>query len=85
MQSVIVDHSAGDNPFYNSSTWVLVTNNQAFLNDAQLTSASSDWPDERYSAFWTDDYASIVPLVQWSLKWDWFKELISEKFEGRDE
>ncbi len=81
MQSVIIDHSAGDNPFYNSSTWVLVTNNQAFLNDAQLKSASSDWPDERYSAFWTDDYASIVPLVQWSLKWEWFKELISEKFE----
>jgi hypothetical protein len=49
-----------------SSTWVLVTSNQAFLDDEAVRSHSTRWgnhPDERPLVF-TDDYANIFRILR---------------------
>ena len=88
MDSVIISNSSdsGD-PMQNSSTWVLVTNNEEFLADTYMLERVTEWPegDLEDTPLWTDDYASIVPLVRWSTSTDWFTDLIKQKFRSEEE
>ena len=74
-----------DEDLYNSSSWVLVTNNESFISFVQDFYGTADhikldrWPDEKYSARWTDDFSSIVPVIDWDKDSKWFSELLTEK------
>lgn len=63
MDSVlVVDNEEGRG---SGSSWVLVTNNQGFLDKMENEGKVHDWPDPRYSAFWTDDFSSLIPVIIW--------------------
>ncbi len=94
MYSVIIEDEPGIEPalapdgsetdlneedVYNDSTWVLVTNNKGLIESEMVQDLKSDWPDEKYTAFWTDDYASIVPLIHWSKDMDWLTDILKDK------
>jgi hypothetical protein len=44
------------------SRWVLVTRNQAFLSQPELTARLEAAPME--GPLWTDDFSSILPLLR---------------------
>jgi len=49
----------------NWSEWVLVTNNETFLNDPRVDSYASSWTSRKAShVVWTDDYGNLLDVVQ---------------------
>ena len=48
------------------SDWVLVTANQDFLSQKDLSEDESTIVPKRGLRLWTDDYNSVLPLVKWS-------------------
>jgi spermidine synthase len=45
--------------------WLLLTSNQDFINDEQVTANLSEFPtDMRKNVLWTDDYSTIAPLLK---------------------
>jgi hypothetical protein len=45
--------------------WILLTNNQAFINDEQITAHLSKFPTGmNKDVHWTDDYSTIAPLLK---------------------
>jgi hypothetical protein len=63
---------------YNDSTWVLVTANRDFLESFQMSDIDQSedvWPNKRYSALWTDDFAPLSPIVEWDWDLDWAQDL----------
>jgi hypothetical protein len=49
------------------ATWVLVTNNAAFLAQPQVAAFARQIPPKPGLRAWTDDYSSLLPLLQWRL------------------
>jgi hypothetical protein len=49
------------------ATWVLVTNNAAFLAQPQVAAFAREIPPKPGLRAWTDDYSSLLPLLQWRL------------------
>jgi spermidine synthase len=44
---------------------VILTSNQAFINDEHVVADLSEWPtDTRKDILWTDDYSTIAPLLK---------------------
>jgi hypothetical protein len=50
---------------YSSSDWVLITSNQAFLNDHTVRSFQDDWDHELKPIIWTDDFGNLFEVVKW--------------------
>ncbi|MFK7769492.1 MAG: spermidine synthase [Mariniblastus sp.] len=46
--------------------WVLLTRNESVINSRLVTSMQSKWPDNLQAVRWTDDYASLAALLNWS-------------------
>jgi len=46
------------------SDWVLVTNNRAFLERADVVKASSKFTIPKSLRLWTDDYNSLLPIFK---------------------
>ncbi len=100
-EAILLDQEPQDGEdFYNSSSWVLVTRDQKFVDavqfefgdDQEPTLSVDYWPEERYTARWTDDFSSIVPVIYWDNDgFEWFTEKlvdlgwISEEEDGEDE
>ena len=59
----IEDEDRGDG--YNSSDWVLITSNHAFLNDHTVRSFQDDWYHELKPIIWTDDFSNLFKVVKW--------------------
>ena len=91
MTAVIIDDDPDDRDLYNSSTWVVVTNNVDFIDFLFDERLEYPWPDEKYAARWTDDFASIIQVIKTSEEdWlfgdnEWFGELLQEKGWWSDE
>jgi hypothetical protein len=49
------------------ATWVLVTNNAAFLAQPQVAAFAREIPPKPGLRAWTDDYSSLLPLLQWRM------------------
>ena len=45
-----------------ASNWVVVTNNERFLNHAEVRASMAEAPQP--GLLWTDDYSSIIPLLR---------------------
>ncbi|MCH2182159.1 MAG: fused MFS/spermidine synthase [Mariniblastus sp.] len=71
--AVLLDH---DNPVTGSDTrWVVLTRNAELADSPRFQQARSDWPEDLPSIIWTDDFASLAPLVIWNGGSDWIAEL----------
>jgi len=57
----------GDNYYETSNDWVLITNNEKFLKDQRIRSATTDWPSTVRPALWTDDFSNLFEAIDW----DW--------------
>jgi hypothetical protein len=60
------------------SDWVIVTNNKAFLNSNFNKNHVSKWPNERFTAYWTDDFSSVISVINWKREFDWLKIALGE-------
>ncbi len=77
MPCVFIDDDPTENS-YSDSSWVLVTRNDAFINEMEVFGYASAWPDPDRVAFWTDNYASIMPLVKWDSSSGWWPEFLDD-------
>jgi hypothetical protein len=57
-------HADERNGFY-STDWVLVTGNEAFLNEPEIINKTSRLTPRDDVRLWTDDYSSVFPLLKW--------------------
>ena len=53
--------------------WVLFTRNRDVLQSSFVADAKRDWPDDLEPLGWTDDFGSVVGLLDWSAGVDWEK------------
>jgi hypothetical protein len=67
MQARVVDTPAQESRGEYRATWVLVTNNAGFLAEPQVVAFARKIPAEPGLRVWTDDYSSLLPLLQWRL------------------
>jgi len=85
MQAIlIVDYPSAT---YDSTEWVLVSRNERLLRSAEVRAATSGWPDDMPEVKWTDDFASLWPIVNLSWKIDWkeLKELVIDREKPENE
>ncbi len=54
-----------DDDRYDSSDWVLITSNQAFINDQHVRSFQDEWHHELKPIIWTDDFSNLFEIVKW--------------------
>ena len=67
MQARVVDTPAQESRGEYRATWVLVTNNAGFLAQPQIAAFAREIPAKPGLRVWTDDYSSLLPLLQWRL------------------
>jgi len=64
MQSKLVE-SPGDDPTGSyRSTWVLLTNSRDFFARPEIATAITETPTTLHLRPWTDDYSSLLPILQ---------------------
>ncbi|HEX3986718.1 MAG TPA: fused MFS/spermidine synthase [Acidobacteriaceae bacterium] len=65
MQSRVVETPTRASRGEYRATWVLVTNNAAFLAQPVVAAMARPIPPRRDLRVWTDDYSSLLPILQW--------------------
>jgi len=58
---IVQDQGDGERAFW--STWMLVTRNQAFLQQPQVAARSESTDDLPPVRLWTDDYSNILQVI----------------------
>ena len=64
MQSRLVDSAGDDAAGSYRSTWVLLSNSRAFFDRPEIAAAASETPTMPNLRAWTDDYSSLLPILQ---------------------
>jgi spermidine synthase len=67
MEARVVDTPAQEWRGEYRATWVLVSNNAAFFVQPQVAASAREIPAKAGLRAWTDDYSSLLPLLQWRL------------------
>jgi hypothetical protein len=75
MHAVFIDDDPEDDNF-NASSWVLVTNDEEFVRVMEADGLAAEWPGEGRTAFWTDDFSSIIPIVKWETGEGWWTDFL---------
>lgn len=65
MQSRVVESPSDASRGEFRATWVLVTNNAAFLAQPIIAAMARPIPPRPDLRVWTDDYSSLLPILQW--------------------
>jgi hypothetical protein len=60
----IEDDGEGDR-YDDSSDWVIIGSNQAFLKDPLVRRFQADWRTELKPIIWTDDFSNLFEIVDW--------------------
>ena len=68
---ILIEHAVGTQY---QTRWVLITKNQHVLDSELITSAQLPWPEKMSKIVWTDDFASLAQIVDWSFSLDWNTE-----------
>jgi len=64
-EPVLIETRDRNDPATPAATCVLITRNRRVLDAAEIASACSDWPrDNDVPVFWTDDYCSVMDVMQ---------------------
>jgi hypothetical protein len=58
------DKKNTEEQYYDATSWVLLTNNQAFLDHPLVNFARRNWPEQASDVRWTDDYTPLIPLLR---------------------
>jgi hypothetical protein len=66
MQSRLVESPGDDAAGSYRSTWVLLTNTPIFFDRAEVAQAATETPTTPRLRPWTDDYSSLLPILQLS-------------------
>jgi hypothetical protein len=64
MQSKLIEAAGDDAAGSYRSTWVLLTTSPDFFNRPEVVSAATDTPTLPHLRTWTDDYSTLLPLLQ---------------------
>jgi hypothetical protein len=64
MQSKLIEAAGDDAVGSYRSTWVLLTTSPEFFNRPEIVFAATDTPTLPHLRAWTDDYSSLLPLLQ---------------------
>jgi hypothetical protein len=64
MQSKLIESPSDDTTGSYRSTWVLLSDSTTFFNRPEVASATSPTPVTPRLPPWTDDYSSLLPIVQ---------------------
>jgi hypothetical protein len=64
MQSRLVESPGDDSIGSYRSTWVLLTNSPTFFDRPEIASAATPTPTTPHLRPWTDDYSSLLPILQ---------------------
>jgi hypothetical protein len=67
MQARLVDTPANDARGEFRATWVLVTNRTDFFRQPVVAAMAHGIPLQPGLRAWTDDYSSLLPILQWRL------------------
>ncbi|MFP5228827.1 MAG: spermidine synthase [Acidobacteriota bacterium] len=67
MEARVVDTPAQESRGEYRATWALVTENAAFLAQPQVAAMARRIPAQPGLRVWTDDYSTLLPLLQWRL------------------
>ena len=62
LNAIYLENDDSENPIANASTWVLLTNNQAFLDVAVVREQALPMPPP--GPLWTDDFSSIFEVLR---------------------
>ncbi|HZZ41232.1 MAG TPA: fused MFS/spermidine synthase [Acidobacteriaceae bacterium] len=65
MQSRVVETPSNASRGEYRATWVLVTNNAAFLAQPRVAAMGRPIPARPSFRIWTDDYSTLLPILQW--------------------
>ena len=65
---ILINHIYGNDL---GTVWVLITRNRHVIESAAVKSAQMAWPPDMQKIVWTDDFASLAQLVDWSIKLKW--------------
>ncbi|MFZ0394800.1 MAG: fused MFS/spermidine synthase, partial [Terracidiphilus sp.] len=65
MQARLVSSTAEQEPGEFSASWVLVTDNYAFLNQAVVAAHARSIRPRPGLRLWTDDYSALLPVLRW--------------------
>jgi hypothetical protein len=66
MPSRLIESPSDDPTGVYRSTWVLLTNSGTFFDRAEIAKAAVATPTLPYLRAWTDDYSSLLPILQLS-------------------
>ena len=81
--SLLID-SDEDDPYLDSTTWVLVTDSQELIDDMWWRGGAADWPDEGAEPIvFTDDYSNLARLLDLRSEWDDLKNQWKEFWNPR--
>jgi hypothetical protein len=64
-EAIYIEDDIGGDSYYDSSDWVIITSNQAFLNDHHVRKFQDDWYNELKPIIWTDDFSNLFEIVEW--------------------
>jgi predicted O-methyltransferase YrrM len=66
---LLIDYESEDKKF--KTHWVLLTRNENVIHSPLVNELSSPWPESLEPILWTDDYASMASVMDWSIGIDW--------------
>jgi hypothetical protein len=64
MQSRLIESQPDDSLGAYRATWVLLTTSHTFFNRSEIANAATTVPTNPGLRLWTDDYSSILPILQ---------------------
>ena len=64
MQSKLIEAASNDLDGSYRSTWILLTNSKVFFNNPAIIAADDSVPTTPRLRAWTDDYSSLLPILQ---------------------
>ena len=51
--------------YLSGSSWVIVTDNEAFLANPIVQENISDWERDAKPILWTDDFSNLYDVIEW--------------------
>src|SRR3984885_8450531 len=66
MQSRLIESQPDDSIGAYRATWILLTSNSAFFDQPEVAAVAGTVPTDARLRVWTDDYSSILPILQLS-------------------
>lgn len=68
---ILINHKSEDERF--ETRWVMLTRNRKVIESQLVNDRKDEWPADLKPLLWTDDYASLASIVDWSAGIDWKK------------